>query len=81
MVQSDPNQPSHDASGAALESALNDDNAGCVEVSPGYLELCTQSFCESRKLGQGAFGAVYHGVDARIGRTFAVKRLIGGTGG
>ena len=40
-------------------------------------DLIEQRFTLQEQVGQGAFGEVYRAVDARSGRTVAVKRLLG----
>ena len=68
----------HDDSRTALRNALDDEESQPARVSLAYLQLCTDSFSEERKLGEGAFGFVYEGVDPTIGLVFAVKHLLKG---
>ena len=39
-----------------------------AELSPAYLAACTDRFSERRKIGEGAFGAVYRAVDVAVVR-------------
>jgi hypothetical protein len=76
---------SHDASrtarcsaDVALQGSLDDEQSQPARVSLAYLEQCTDKFSVERRLGQGAFGLVYEGVDPTNGLVFGVKHLVRG---
>ena len=67
MQEAPPKQPTQ------LEKLLGDQVA---EVDLAYLVKCTETWCEDRMIGEGAYGKVYKGVDPDDGEAarFAVKR-------
>jgi serine/threonine protein kinase len=58
-----------------LYDVLRDANAEPVDVPYQYLSDSTMDFAENERVGGGAFGEVYKGVEKRSGDYFAVKRI------
>jgi len=58
-----------------LHHVLRDPTLGPVNVDFQYLSERTLGFAEGERVGRGAFGDVFRGVEPRSGDFFAVKRI------
>ncbi|KAJ1428264.1 hypothetical protein B484DRAFT_396896 [Ochromonadaceae sp. CCMP2298] len=58
-----------------LHHVLRDATLGPVDVDFQYLRQRTLGFAEEERVGGGAFGDVFRGVEPRSGDFFAVKRI------
>jgi serine/threonine protein kinase len=58
-----------------LHHVLRDPTLGPVDVDFQYLRQRTLGFAEEERVGGGAFGDVFRGVEPRSGDFFAVKRI------
>ena len=59
-----------------MKEAMDNVNSRPIELPVEFIYSCTNNFNVTRKLGQGAFGAVYKGEYGN--RVFAVKHILDG---
>jgi len=57
-----------------MEEAMQNENSRPIELPVEFIYSCTNNLNITKKLGQGAFGAVYKGKDDN--QYFAVKRIL-----
>jgi len=76
-VESDVTQPSLKAisEGRGIMREMSVESPAPLPIPFEYLSSTTNNFASDRRLGQGAFGEVFLGIDKTLRRRFAVKRM------